>query len=103
MIFELNAIEQDGRIIVSNPCWEVIHDPARGGCIQSIRFFHGRRLDVAARHTHQRTHISHAPIERGGRLVVAAHRPLLVQKHHRLAQAVGHSGPVKPRSLSRLG
>ena len=46
MIFELNAIEQDGRIIVSNPCWEVIHDPARGGCIQSIRFFHGMNRNI---------------------------------------------------------
>ena len=40
MLFPLQVKEVGAEIIVSNSCWEVIHDSRQGGCIVSIRFFH---------------------------------------------------------------
>ncbi len=48
MLFELNAAEQTGQIIVTNSCWEIIHDAAQGGCITSIRFIHGLNRNILA-------------------------------------------------------
>ena len=40
MLFKLTATQSPGRIVVSNTCWEVVHEAGQGGCIGSIRFPH---------------------------------------------------------------
>ena len=67
----------------------------RGLVPLAVTFGQRRRLDVAARHPHQVTDIPHVPIEGTGCLVVAADRPLLIQKDDGLSQAVGHTGPIQ--------
>ena len=44
---ELNAeFVEKGKLCVKSRFWEVIHDSNAGGCITSIRFFHGSNANI---------------------------------------------------------
>ena len=48
MIFELKLRQEGTKYIISNSCWEVIHDSTAGGCITSIRFPHDLNRNILA-------------------------------------------------------
>ena len=52
MLFPLQVEEKGSQIIVTNSCWEVIHDSKQGGCIVSVRFLHNLNKNILSSPIH---------------------------------------------------
>ena len=52
MLFSLQVEEKGSQIIVTNSCWEVIHDSKQGGCIVSVRFLHNLNKNILSSPIH---------------------------------------------------
>ena len=52
--------EASGRLVLSTPYYEVVHDLKRGGAICAIRYSHGRAENLLVR---RQGHFSHPPLD----------------------------------------
>jgi hypothetical protein len=96
---------QQDTLVIANDFWEVIHDPAQGGCPTSVRFFHGSGQNYLAQplsaHIALNAPEAWATFYRQSacrRATVAVHsdgEALVVSLTGHLANADGHEAPIR--------